>query len=59
MRDLFLAVYLDRAYWNDLWCYRTHIPRREWLYSIDGQWALNKFDRVWPTFWVAKHPEAA
>jgi hypothetical protein len=59
VRDLILAAYLERAYQNDMFEYRAHFTRRQWFRSLDGQWALNRFDRVWPTFWVAKHPEAA
>lgn len=56
MRDIILAAYLDRAYWNDLWAYRQHISRRDWLRSVDGEWAVARFDRLWPTFWIALHP---
>lgn len=59
MRDVILAAYLERAYQNDLAAYRCHFTRRDWLYSIDGDWALARFDRIWPTFWVLEHPVAA
>jgi hypothetical protein len=59
MRDIILAAYLERAYQNDLVAYRQHFSRRQWLRSEDGTFALNKFDRIWPTFWIAKHPVAA
>ena len=59
MRDIILAVYLERNYQNDLVAYRQHFSRRQWFRSLDGITALNKFDRIWPTFWVLEHPEAA
>lgn len=59
MRDVILAAYLERAYQNDLFAYRQHFSRRQWLRSVDGLEARNKFDRIWPTFWTARHPEAA
>lgn len=59
MRDIILAAYLERAYQNDMFAFRTHMTRWDWRMSIDGQWTLDRFDRVWPTFWVLKHPEAA
>lgn len=59
MRDVFVAAYLERAYQNDLVAYRQHFSRRQWIRSEDGIFAVNKLDRIWPTFWIAKHPEAA
>jgi hypothetical protein len=59
MRDIILAAYLERAYQNDLHAFRQHFARHDWLRSIDGDWALARFDRVWPTFWVQRHPVAA
>jgi hypothetical protein len=56
LRNIALAVYLERCWQNDQWEFRQHITKRDWLHSIDGSWAVARFDRAWPTYWVAPHP---
>lgn len=59
MRELILAAFLQRAWENDQHEFRRHFSRQQWLHSIDGCWAAGRFDRLWPTYWVARHPEVA
>lgn len=55
MRDIILAAYLYRSY--DTWLFMSpRMTRADFIHGFEGQWALDTFDRYWPTFWVAAHP---